>query len=99
MSGAGDGTSKASSVGARLAFVENVVPEVDFANRFRTARGLGFGLLVLSRKESRIPRNIRKKMTQETTAMRKDTDFMEFLYTALWCRLKNVRIDTLTQKS
>jgi hypothetical protein len=76
MSGTGEVTSKASSVGARLAFVENVVPEVDFANRLRTARGFGFGLLDLSRKEIRIPRNVRKKMTQETTTMRSGAVFI-----------------------
>lgn len=70
-----------------MAFWNRVLLDIDFANRLRTARGLGFGLLVLSRKERRIPRNIRKKTTQETTAMRKGADFMNVIYTALWCWL------------
>jgi len=96
MSGAACGTQNASNEGANVAFWEKVLPDIDFANRLRTARGLGFGLLVLSRKESRIPRNNRKKMTQETTAMRKGTDFMNVRYTALWCWLKILPFDTLT---
>lgn len=34
----------------------------DFTDTFKTARGLGFGFAVLSNKDIRIPKNIRKKM-------------------------------------
>jgi len=54
--------------------------DADFANRLRTARGLGFGPLDLSRKGSRIPRNNRKKMTQEMTAVWKNVDFIKLKY-------------------
>ncbi|OGU14759.1 MAG: hypothetical protein A2076_18660 [Geobacteraceae bacterium GWC2_53_11] len=54
---------KMSNVGVKFCFDEQNEFETDFAMRLRTARGLGFGLDVLSSKEIRIPRNVRKKMT------------------------------------
>lgn len=52
-----------SNIGVKFCLDEQNGFEADFAMRLRTARGLGFGLDVLSSKESRIPRNVRKKMT------------------------------------
>lgn len=55
-------TGGMSNVGVKFCLEQNEF-EADFAVRLRTARGLGFGLDVLSSKASRIPRNVRKNMT------------------------------------
>lgn len=52
-----------SKAGTGICLSEQTVLEADFADRFRTARGLGFGFDDLSRKASRIPRKVRKKIT------------------------------------
>jgi hypothetical protein len=58
-----------SNVGTGLCFVEQDELAADFAKRLITALGLDFGLEVLSSKVSRIPRNVRKKMTATVVAV------------------------------
>ena len=62
-----DASCRTSNEGTKSCFVEQAVLEADFANRLRTARGLGFE--DLSRKERRIPRDVRKKMTITVVAV------------------------------
>lgn len=66
-----NGSCKTSKAGTGKCLSEQAVLEADFADRFRTARGFGFGFDDLSRKESRIPRNVRKKMTAAVVAVMK----------------------------
>lgn len=57
-----EGFSKTRSVGVKSCFTELAALGADFTDTFKTARGLGFGFAVLSNKDIRIPKKIRKKM-------------------------------------
>jgi len=66
-----------SKTGTRLSFAELIVLDADFAPRLRTALGRDLGFDDLSRKESRIPKNVRKMMTKETVTIRSGTLFIK----------------------
>jgi len=66
-----------SKTGTRLSFAQLIVLDADFAPMLRTALGRDLGFDDLSRKESRIPRNVRKKMTKETVTIRSGTLFIK----------------------
>lgn len=65
------GSCRKSKDGVKSWFEEQNVPEAVFAKRLCTARGLGLGFEDLSRRETRIPRNVRKKTTTNVIVVMK----------------------------
>lgn len=66
-----NGSCRETKEGVKSWFEEQVAPEADLVSWLSTARGLGLTFSDVSRNESRIPRNVRKKTTATVIAFMK----------------------------
>lgn len=97
------GTDKTVTTGGKSCFREHEAVGADFEKTLRTARGFGFGFTVLSSKEIRIPRNIRKKMTATVVEVMNSLFLVIIQYfifiiscsTCQYIRIKNVSFSIL----